>query len=392
LSAKLTHFQNLALKTVIHPWSAIAMSEMLQAIDRELIELLSKRIAILNSSNLPVQTESADINQLLAQTGVPEFVWQSITTSCAAAIAKPTASNGVKPRDIVVIGGNGSLGSFFVQELSLAGHNVSVFGRKDWDNPEPLLEQAELVLICVPIERTIDVIAKTAPYLNANTVLADITSIKTPIVQALLEHHTGPILSLHPMFGPGVQSFLSQNVVVCPVREQQSYQWLLDLIANRGGKLITCTPEEHDRMMIAIQAIRHFSTFSLGVFLAEEGIDISRSLDFASPLYRLEIDIVSRLFAQDSSLYVDIMLTAEERRQAIGRLAETYTRLAQLVAQKDRAALKREFETTRNAFKQEASRALQESNHVISSLSLLLAANDAEESRSAEVAELLQTP
>lgn len=366
------------------------MSEMLRDIDRELINLIGKRIAVLKASNLPAQTESSDTTQLLAQNGIPEFVWQSITTSCAAAIAKPKSSNGVKPRNITVIGGNGSLGRFFVQELALAGHNVSVFGSKDWDNPEQL-GQAELVLICVPIERTLDVIAKTAPYLNADATIADITSIKTPIVQALLQHHKGPVLSLHPMFGPGVQSFLSQNVVVCPGRSPQAFQWLLDLIASRGGKLITCTPEEHDRMMIAIQAIRHFSTFSLGVFLAEEGIDISRSLDFASPLYRLEIDIVSRLFAQDSSLYVDIMLTAEERRQAIGRLAETYTRLAQLVAQKDRAALKREFEITSSAFKQEASRAFQETNHAIDSLSLLIAANEAEESRNAgTTADLLQ--
>lgn len=359
------------------------MSEMLRDIDRELIDLLGKRIAILNASNLPVQIESDDTTQLLAQTGVPEFVWQSINTSCAAAIATPKSSNGIRPRNVVVIGGNGSLGSFFVRELSLAGHNVSVFARKDWDNAEQILKDAELVLICVPIERTIDVIAKTAPYLKSTTALADITSIKTPIVEALLQHHKGPVLSLHPMFGPGVRSLLAQNVVVCPGREQQVFQWLLDLIASRGGKLLSCTPEEHDRMMIAIQAIRHFSTFSLGVFLAEEGIDISRSLDFASPLYRVEIDIVSRLFAQDPSLYIDIMLTATERRQAIGRLAETYTRLAQLVAQKDRAALKREFETTSSTFQPEASRAMQESKHIIDSLSLLIAANDAEQSREA---------
>lgn len=135
--------------------------------------------------------------------------------------------------------------------------------------------------------------------------------------------------------------------------------------------------------MVAIQAIRHFTTFNLGVFLAEEGIDISRSLDFSSLLYRLEIDIVSRLFAQDPALYIDIMLTDVERRQAISRLADTYNRLAQLVENKDGISLKCAFEATRSTFAQGANQAVAESNHIIDSLSLLLAAKVAEAQRSA---------
>jgi prephenate dehydrogenase/chorismate mutase/prephenate dehydrogenase len=132
-------------------------------------------------------------------------------------------------------------------------------------------------------------------------------------------------------------------------------------------------------MMIAIQAIRHFSTFSLGVFLAEEKIDIGRSLDFSSPPYRLELCMVSRLFAQSASLVIDIMLATEERREAIERLANTYNRLAQLVVHKDRDALIREFEAARNVFGEEISYGLKESTDVINVLSTLLAAKEVEQ-------------
>ena len=359
------------------------MPLILKEIDREIINLLSKRIAILNDSSLPTEAESGDITELLVSHGVPEFVWKSITISCAAAIASSTASTSVKPKKVTIIGGYGKLGRFFSQQLTNAGHDVSILEHNDWDEAPRLLGSAEFVLVCVPIEYTLSVIQQAAPYLKADTALADITSIKTPIVQELLKQHSGPVLSLHPMFGPGVQSFLSQNVIVCPGRQEQAFKWLLDLIESSGGKLIACTPEEHDRMMVAIQAIRHFTTFSLGVFLAEEGIDISRSLDFSSPLYRLEIDIVSRLFAQDAALYVDIMSADDERRQAITRLVETYSRLAQLVQNQDEVALKREFETTRSTFAAGANQAVAESNHIIDSLSLLLAANETEAQRAA---------
>ena len=354
----------------------------LKEIDQEIINLLSKRIAILKDS-LPIQAESGDITQLLNQAGVPEFVWKSITISCAAAIASSTSFTPAKPRKVTIIGGNGKLGSFFSQQLSHAGHDVSILEHNNWDEAPQLLGKAELVLVCVPIEYTISVIQQAAPYLKADTALADITSVKTPIVQEPLKQHKGPVLSLHPMFGPGVQSFLSQNVIVCPGLQEQVFKWLLDLIESSGGKLIACTPEEHDRMMVAIQAIRHFTTFSLGVFLAEEGIDIGRSLEFSSPLYRLEIDIVSRLFAQDPALSVDIMSAGIERRQAITRLVETYSRLAQLVENKDEAALKREFTATSSTFAQGANQAVAESNHIIDSLSLLLAAKVTQAQRTA---------
>ena len=105
-------------------------------------------------------------------------------------------------------------------------------------------------------------------------------------------------------------------------------------------------------MMVIIQAMRHFARFSLGVFLAEENIDIQRSLLMASPTYRQEIDILKRLFAQSSHLCADIMLATEERCEAIVTLAETYSRLAKLVAKKDREALIKEFESTQNFFNQ----------------------------------------
>jgi prephenate dehydrogenase len=268
------------------------------------------------------------------------------------------------------------MGHFFQQKLSAAGHYVSILDQRDWEQAESLLEKADLVLVCVPIEYTIEVIHKLAKYLSPTTALADIASIKTSILQTMLEQHSGPVMGLHPMFGPGIKSFLSQKVVVCSGRGDNAFQWLLDLIENDGGKLIMSTPEEHDQMMIAVQAIRNFKTFSLGVCLVEEEIDIRRSLDFSSPIFRLEIDIVSRLFSQSAPLVVDIMLATPERREAIKRLAATYNRLAQLIIQNDRDTLIREFKAAHSFLGEEMNSAVEESTHVIDTLSTLLAARD----------------
>ncbi|MDJ0687207.1 MAG: prephenate dehydrogenase/arogenate dehydrogenase family protein [Xenococcaceae cyanobacterium MO_188.B32] len=230
-----------------------------------------------------------------------------------------------------------------------------------------------------PIECVVKVIRQAAQYISPTTALADIASIKTPIVKAMLEYHPGPVMGLHPMFGPGITSFLSQKIVVCPGRGDRCFQWLLDLIQSDGGKLIYATPEEHDRMMVDIQAIRNFTTLSMGAFFSEENINIRRSLDFASPLYRHTIAIVSRLFAQSAPLIVDIILATPERRQAISRLADNYSRLAQLVNNGDRDALLREFQISQSFFAQEIPCGFKESTHMINALSTLLAAQELEQ-------------
>ena len=350
------------------------MSETLKQIDRELIELLGKKISCLKRSQPNGCKNHSQMADLLAKAGIPEFVWRNLTINCAAASTTTSSAKIIKPRRVTVIGGSGKMGGFFVEQLLSFGHQVNILGRNDWENAPQLLGEADLVIVSVPIERTVEIIEKTAGYLTPSATLADLTSIKTPIVRAMLDRHSGPVLGLHPMFGPGVDSFMAQNVVVCPARHQQAYQWFLDFLADQGSKLIWCTPQEHDRMMAIVQAIRHFSTFALGAFLAEEEIDLSRSLEFASPLYRTQFNLVSRLFTQDASLYLNVMLL-EERPQVIGRLADTYSRLAELVKKCDRSALTEEFEAAGNFFKPETHRALEESNYTIDSLSRLLAAN-----------------
>jgi prephenate dehydrogenase len=349
------------------------MLKTLQQIDQDLIQLMNQRSSLLtgsSDSSLPVETA-----KLLAQNGLPEFVWESLITCCeaAATTAIPTAT--VAPREITIIGGAGQMGRFFTKQFASAGHDVRQLGRHDWVDAKAYLATADLVLISVPMQQTVEVIQRAAPYLSPTSAIADVNSIKGPVVEAMLAHHRGPVLGMHPMFGPGLSSFLAQNVVICPGRDLEAFQWLLDLMSGQGGNLLTCTPEEHDQMMVTVQAIRHFSGFGLGVFLAQEGIDLDRSLDFSSAPYRVQLNLVSRLFAQDAALPIDLMVSSEDHRQAISALAETYSRLAQLVLKEDQATLEKEFESTSQVFQTQVPHALQESQHLIQSLSVLLAAN-----------------
>ncbi|MEC4817891.1 MAG: bifunctional chorismate mutase/prephenate dehydrogenase [Scytonema sp. PMC 1069.18] len=360
------------------------LQHKLQDIDQQLIDLIGKRILLLTKlEHICLDEQVSNYTLSIAQAGVPESIWKNFVTNCAAAVCTLSLpAEKVQPQRITIIGGRGMMGRFFTQRLSAAGHKVTILEQGDWGQAESLLAGADLVLVCVPIEFTVDVIRQVTQYLAPTTALADIASIKAPIVPAMLEHHNGPVMGLHPMFGPGVKSFLSQNVVVCPGREDKAFQWLLNLIENEGGRLIVCEPEEHDQMMVVIQAIRNFVTFGFGVFLAEQDIDVRRCLDLSSPIFRLEFGLVSRLLTQSAPLIVDIMLATQERREAICRLVKTCDRLAQLVSNKDREALIHEFKVAYCSLGGEINPTKEESTYVIDALSTFLAAREVEQGHS----------
>jgi chorismate mutase / prephenate dehydrogenase len=77
--------------------------------------------------------------------------------------------------------------------------------------------------------------------------------------------------------------------------------------------LVETSPEEHDEIMSIVQALRHFATFAFGQFLHSRGVLIARTLELSSPIYRLELAMVGRLFAQDPRLYAEIVFATPER-------------------------------------------------------------------------------
>lgn len=342
-------------------------------LDRDLVYLLDQRLQLLRDHPSP-PPPSPSLEAAIADTQLPGYIWRSLDTACrAAAVTHHRPASQTSSHHVTIIGGRGVMGRFFDQRLTHFGHHVAILGRTDWAQASEIMANTDLVLFCVPIDRTIEIIQQLAPHIPPQAAIADITSIKAPQLQTMLTVHPGPVVGLHPMFGPGVESFLSQKVVVCPGRDRPAWQWLIDLMDADGADLIHCTAEEHDQMMIAVQAIRHFATFGLGIFLAETGIDISRSLDLSSPIYRIGIDMVSRLFGQDAELYVDIMLATPDRQQAIQQLAATFVRLADRVMLGDRDGLITEFANATATFGGETKRAVYESDQLIEMLSLLLA-------------------
>lgn len=267
-------------------------------------------------------------------------------------------------RPVVIVGGAGALGRCLGSFFQRSGYRVRQLERDDWPHAGQLLANAGLVLMTVPIDRTVEVIG-TLPALPADCVLADVTSIKSAPLTAMLARHPGPVVGLHPMFGPDVKSLAKQVVVVCPGRDPARCQWLLDQFGLWGAVLREESPERHDRAMVMIQAMRHFTTLIYGAFLQREQADLEELLRLSSPIYRLELAMVGRLFAQSPDLYADIILSAGTLPDLVDGYRDCLDDLFGLVRTGDREMLIRRFDSVRDYLGELAPALLTESGELL---------------------------
>jgi chorismate mutase/prephenate dehydrogenase len=269
---------------------------------------------------------------------------------------------------VVIVGGLGEMGGFLVRNFSRAGCQVRVLDRDDWHQAAALCAGAELAVLAVPIEATAEAARRLAPFLPADCVLSDITSVKTEAMAAMLAAHPGPVVGLHPLFGPLTQSLDKQVVIATAGRCRDDCCWVVDQLADWGAVIVWAEAREHDRIMAVVQALQHFATFALGRFLRQQRIDLPRSLECSSPIYRLEMGMVGRLFAQNPSLYAEIIFGASERRQLLAAYLSSVNECATMVASGDKAAFIQAFEEIAEWFGPFADQAMRESAFLIERL------------------------
>jgi len=191
-------------------------------------------------------------------------------------------------KKVVVLGGAGALGSVMVNLFEQSGYPVTSLDKPDWPNVEAHLHDADLVIVSLPINNTCDLISQL-PKLKDDCILADVTSIKQAPLEAMMAVHKGPVVGLHPMFGPDAPGMIKQVVVVCDGRLPEQYTWLMEQMRLWGAKLHASSAAEHDHAMAYIQVMRHFSTFVYGQHLQQENPKLSELIAFSSPIYRLEL-------------------------------------------------------------------------------------------------------
>ena len=260
---------------------------------------------------------------------------------------KPVSAG--ETRRLLIVGGRGKMGKLFARMFRRRGHNIDILDRGE-PYEQMRIERADVILVAVPMMEAEAVAAELCPLVRPDAVLCDINSLKKRVCDVLAKHSHGQSIGTHPMFGPTVKSFRRQKIVVCPVQPGPMVEWLKRELGQMGAEIIETDAETHDQMMGIVQVLTHFGIMVMAGALRKTDLTLDQTLEFMSPIYRLEVSIVGRLFSQSPELYREILMCNPFSDQISSLFVEQAEELSAILSGQDRSAFVQYFKDTASYF------------------------------------------
>lgn len=273
-------------------------------------------------------------------------------------------------KTIAVVGGAGGMGHLYASNIKKTGNKVLIVdnNEQDWQTLTEQAESVDLCIVTVPIHATIDIIKKLGDILTERTVLVDFTSHKADPVNAMHIYHKGPVIGMHPMHGPDTDNLSKQLMVVCKGRRWEEGQWFIDQCELWGMRMLYADANKHDHIMNLVQGLRHYVALLHGSFMKEYDLKPEEIVEYSSPIYRAELMMTGRIFAQSAELYADIVFSNDERRALLINFFEHHRQMADHIRNNDKKSFVKEFNQVSDYFGDFAPQAQEESSYLISHL------------------------
>ena len=227
------------------------------------------------------------------------------------------------PRRAVVVGGRGAVGAMFTGLLRGSGVSTAIVDPEPGDEPvkdesikgditapdataAEVVSGADLVVLAVPESVALRALDPLARLVRSGAVLVDTLSVKSRFAARLtgfpvaVEH-----VGLNPMFAPDL-GMAGRPVAAVVTRDGPGTTRVLELVADWGGRVVRCTPEEHDGTTAATQALTHATVLSFGLALTRMGVDADRLTATAPPPHLALLALLARIVGGSPEVYWDV--------------------------------------------------------------------------------------
>lgn len=227
-----------------------------------------------------------------------------------------------------------------------------------------LVQGSDIVIVSVPIDKTIKVIKEVLPYMKPASAIMDFTSIKEAPVKAMLKGKC-EVMGMHPMFGNS-NPIPGQTIILCPtVKSKKWSKWMVDFLKENRVKIEKMTPPEHDKTMNIAQGLIHFAEITFADALRRCKLPIRQLLQYTGKASELKIQLAARIIAQDAGLYGSIQIENPYALKSLNQYKKSIDELIKIVKKKDLKAFKRYFDKNKKYFGKYGDEALRDSSILI---------------------------
>jgi prephenate dehydrogenase len=250
---------------------------------------------------------------------------------------------------IAIVGGTGKFGQHLGKhleennEIRISGRTVEkaeqVAEEHGWSYGESteIVEDADTVIVAVPIAVTVDVIDEIGPHVPDDALLCDITSVKRKPVEAM-KQYSDEVLGMHPMYAPS-NSIPGQKVVLCPVKGKK-WTEMEEFWMENDAEIHVTEPEQHDKAMSIVQGLMHFSELVVAETIRKSDLSGPQMSEYSSPVYQLITDLTARMLNQKPGLYGSIQAENPENEEVREKFIESAEDMREIIGDSDEFAEK----------------------------------------------------
>jgi chorismate mutase/prephenate dehydrogenase len=247
-------------------------------------------------------------------------------------------------RRVLVIGGCGHMGRWFVRYLGAQGFTVEIADpagtpppgivhHKDWQR---VTLDHEMIVIAAPMPATaqiLDAMAASPP----RGIVFDVGSLKSPLRQGLhkLRAAGAQVTSVHPMFGPDTELLSGRHVIFVDVGAPQATAAARALFEPTMATLVEMDLESHDRLIAYVLGLSHALNIAFFTALAESGEAAPRLATLSSTTFDAQLGVAAKVAAENPDLYFEIQTLNDYGTESLAALLYAVERLRSVVRAND---------------------------------------------------------
>lgn len=283
------------------------------------------------------------IPSTLAERLVLLLVESSLTVQEQDHVSAGGAGSGQR---VLVIGGRGRMGQWFVRFLASQGYAVEVADpagavagfphSSDWR--QTALDH-DVIVVAAPLRESQAILTALASRKPRGLVF-DIGSLKTPLRNALvaLADAGVQVASLHPMFGPDTELLSDRHVIFVDVGVHEAVERARTLFASTMAIQVDMDLDSHDRLIAYVLGLSHALNIAFFTALTGSGEAVPQLEQLSSVTFDHQLRVARSVAEESPHLYFEIQALNEYGTEALAALLHAVERVRSIVRSGDEAA------------------------------------------------------
>jgi prephenate dehydrogenase len=205
------------------------------------------------------------------------------------------------------------------------------------------VQDADLVLVCVPVQKTPQTIKECTKNMKDGAIVAEISSVKNKTFAALkkIPNNLRP-LCIHPMFGPGASNKIETRVLLVPVRNKKIELKIANEIFENANVMVLPNAKQHDKSIAIVLGLTYFVNIVFAKVMSSGNISMLKQV--SGTTFGLQSLIAESILTEEPDLVIALIRENVYAKRYINQYLKETTAVARLAIANDSNDLKAELQ------------------------------------------------